>query len=158
MLSQTTLQTSLVANMRSVGTEAEGIANFAAAYGTYATAAVAGTVPITTVAISAGKAAMQTAMVGISAPGGGVASIVAGAVAFCGAVASGASASFSGATLITPPPFAGLAAALGTALAANVAQGSTIDVAMGRIATALHGQTAIGGTATFPGPVALPIT
>lgn len=139
-------------------TEAEAVVTLASAYAVFAADAVAGAVPITAAGVLLGRTAMQAALFGMSAPGAGAAVIAAAIQAFWGAVALGLAASFSGAAAITPPPHAGLQPLLETAFAVNTATSADLVTAAQSVATVIHNQAIIGGTATFPGPVVSPIT
>lgn len=153
---QSTLSTQLQ-NMAPAAAEATAITNLVNAYGTYASAAAAGAVPITPAGVNLGKAAMQAALVGMSAPGAGITKIPLAVVQFWVAVAGGLATSFAGALAITPPPNAGLAALLAATFPANVSGNKTLAQAADAIATNMHTQAIIGGTVTLPGPVVTPI-
>lgn len=99
------------------------------------------------------KAAMKAALAGMSVPSVGAAKIQAGVSAFWATLAAPASAYFTGATAITPPPgLAGLAATLTSVFAANTAGAVDKTTALNNVATAIHAANA-GGIATFPTPV-----
>lgn len=144
-------------NLNPVSTEAAAITTLANAYAAYAGAAVAGAQPLTAAGVALGKAAMTTALAGISVPGAGAAKLVAGIQAFWGAVAIGLTTSFVGAVAITPPPHAGLLALLSSTFASNVASKASKANATSAIASNCHSQAVIGGTVTYAGPVVSPI-
>lgn len=151
-----TLATAML-NLVPAATELEAAQVLADAYGTFASTAAAGAVPITPLAITNGKTAMTAALVGMSASGAGAAKIAAGVIAFWGAVAAGLTTSFAGAVVITPPPNAGLAAALSAQFASNIATMASQAVATASIASVMAAQAIIGGTVTFPLSIVLPI-
>jgi hypothetical protein len=144
-------------NMSPAALEATAITNLVNAYGTYAAGAAAGAVPITPAGVNLGKAAMQAALVGMSASGAGVTKIPAAIVQFWVAVAGGLAASFAGAIAIVPPPNAGLAALLDATFPANMTGNKTLVQATDAIATNMHAQAIVEGTVTLPGPVVTPI-
>ena len=144
-------------NLAPASAEATAITNLVNAYGTYASAAAAGAVPITPAGVNLGKAAMQAALVGMSASGAGITKIPAAVIQFWVGVAGGLATSFPGATAIVPPPNAGLAALLAATFPANTSGNKTLAQAADAIATNMHAQAIIGGTVTFPGPVVQPI-
>lgn len=155
-MAQATLAAELQ-NLTPVITEAEAIANWVDAYGAFAAEAEAAT-PILEDGIDLGKDAMATAMVGMSADGQASTKIEAGIQAFWGAVATGLTSSFAGATAITPPPHAGLKGALDSTFLANTSGAVSLEDATDAIATVLHGLAIVGGTVTTPGPTVTPIS
>lgn len=156
-MSSGTLATEL-ANLIPAASEAVAAATLAVAYATFAADAVAGVVSITAAGVGLGKAAMLSALVGMSTPGAGPAVITSAVQAFWVAVAAGLATSFAAATAITPPPHAGLQVLLEVAFVANTASRASLVDAAQAIATAMASQAIIGGTATFPGPIISPIT
>jgi hypothetical protein len=154
-LVQNTLATQLQ-NLAPASVEATAITNLVNAYATYAAGAAALT-PILSTGIDLGKAAMQSALVGMSATGAGLVSIPAAIVAFWAAVAAGLTASFAGATAITPPPHATLAALFAATCAANTASELSLADSTAAIAANMHENAILGGTVTTAGPTVTPI-
>lgn len=138
-------------------TEASAVATLVAAYGEFASDAEAGAAAITAAGVGLGKAAMQAALVGVDAPGAGSTVLTAAVQAFWAAVAGGPATSFAFAIAVTPPPHAGLQAALDATFAMNVATRASLADAAQAVATVLHNQAIIGGLASFPGPASSPI-
>lgn len=156
MMSQTKLQDEL-ANLIPVATEAEAAINLTEAYAAFAADASAATEQITPTGVALGKAAMVPALAGMNAPGAGASVIQSALQAFWGAVALGLATSIPGATAITPPPHAALAASLSSVFASNTSSNATKDSAIASIASVLYANAIAGGTVTFPGPVVFPI-
>lgn len=156
-MTQAVLATQLQ-GMTPVSSEPAAIATLANAYAVFAADAVAGAAPITAAGIALGKAAMSTALVGMSSAGAGAGKLVTAVQAFWVAVAGGLATSFAGATAIVPPPNAGLLALLTATFAANTSTSADLATATNAVATNLRDQAIIGGTVTFPGPVVSPIT
>ena len=141
-----------------VATEAEAVVTLSNAYAEFAADAVAGEVAITAAGVELGKVAMQAGLVGMNAPNAGVAKITSAVIAFWTAVAGGLSTSFAGATAITFPPHAGLAALLTATLATNLATSADRPTATNAMAVDLYNQAIVGGSVTFPGPTVVAIT
>lgn len=154
-LNASTLATQLQ-NLAPSSSEAAAITALVNAYGTYAAGAAAAT-PILAAGINLGKAAMLTALVGMSASGAGLTKIPLAIAAFWAAVAGGLAASFAGATAITPPPHATLPTSFPTTCASNTVASATLVVSTQNIATVMHADAIIGGTVTTPGPTVTPI-
>lgn len=134
-------------------TEAEAVQKFADAYATFAADAEANAVKLTAAGVALGKAAMVTALAGLSQPGNGATVLTNAIVAFWAAVAVGLATSFVGATVITPPPHAGLLAALQEQGDVNIATKADAVTATKAIAGVFYAQALIGGTVTFVTPV-----
>lgn len=154
-MSQSVLSTQLAASMGPAATESAAIDNLVAAYAIYAADATALT-SILSAGIDLGKTAMASALVGMSAPGAGAAKFVDGFQEFWVGVAGGLTASFAGATAISPPPFAGLLAALQPVFDANRDLARSLEDSMDALATAIHLEVT-GGTVTTAGPTVTPI-
>lgn len=152
-MSASTLGTQLQ-NMTPTTIEATANQNFANAWATYFAASAAG-VPYTS--NPAHKAAMISAMSGSSAPNAGALAIQLGVIAWWTSVVSTGPATYSGCTLVTPPPtISVIAAALAPVLISNTAGGLSLAAASNAIAAVLHANN-LGGTATFPPAVVTPI-
>lgn len=154
----TTTQAKLASELAALvptGQEAEAAERLALAYAVYAADAEAAT-PILEAGVEAGQAAMEAALVGMSAPGAGAVKLEAGVKAFWAAVALGLATSFAGATAITPPPFTGLALAIQATFDANLAGGASLEDAADALAATIHAALP-GGTVTTPGPTVTPI-
>lgn len=136
-------------------TEAAAAARLTEAYGNYAADAEGNAVPIESTGIDLGKAAMEPALAGMSAPGAGATVIANAVIAFW--VAAAVPASFPTATIVVPPPNAGLAVALEAVFASNTAAQASLEDAAANIAAVMHAQAIIGGTVTLPGPSVGPI-
>lgn len=103
--------------------------------------------------------ALQGGLVGMSAPGGGPASIQKAITAFWGALAASPAAVFPAALIVIPPPgLSGIATAILGIISSNTSGNLPVPTAYLNLATAIHGCN-VGGTATFPGtpPIVLPI-
>lgn len=155
-MSQSTLATELE-NMVPTDNEPDAITALTDAYGVFAADAESNSIPITPAGVNLGKAAMSAALVGMSVSGAGITAIPAACIAFWVAVAGGLATSFPGATAITPPPHAGIAAKLAITFPANTAGGKSLADSVDAIATDMHSEAIVGGTCTFPGPVVAPI-
>lgn len=138
-LVQATLGTELQA-MVPVGSEAEGIDNFASAFENYFGGATCNGIAVTPGTLAPATAALKLAMVGVGTTG--PASIAASIAAFWGIIATSAPTIWVMAPVLvsaTPPPgLAGLAAALATAGTANIAAGLGLVAAAAAIAAAVH--------------------
>lgn len=135
--------------------EADAAAALAAAYEKYATDAIGSGVAILPAGPTAGRAAMEPLLTGMSADGAGAAIIAAAIVQFWVAAAP---AGWPPPMVTVPPPNAGLAAALPPVLAANTVASLAIGPAMQALATAIHAQAIIAGTVAIPPASPLPIT
>lgn len=155
-MSQTTLANAFV-NLVPAATELAAVNAFATAYATFAGEATAGAVNITPAGVALGRAAMASALVGLSMPNAGIAIIQNAVVAFWSAVALGLATSFPAAIVVTPPPHAGLLVALTTVFSNNIASSANQTTACNALASALYAQAIIGGTVTFPPSVVQPI-
>jgi len=156
-MSQSVLATQLL-NLVPSASELSAAVALANAYGVFATDAVAGAVPITIAGVALGKAAMLSALTGMSMPGAGAAVLTAAVQAFWTAVAGGLATSFAAAAAIVPPPHAGLQALLSSTFITNTASDATQAAATNVVATNFFNQVLVGGSVTFPGPVTSPIT
>lgn len=152
MMSQATLATELL-NLTPTATEAGAVAALTDAYGVYAAEATANGVPLSAAGVDLGKAAMATALVGMSDPDAGLTKIPAAVAAFWSAVATGGPTSFAGATAVTPPPHTTLPADFEALMTSNTAASVTSQEAADSLAEILHTGATVGGTVTFPGPV-----
>jgi len=155
-MSAAALATELL-NLVPAATEAAAIITLVDAYGAFASDVQAGSAAITAAGVALGKAAMQAALVGVSAPGAGSAVLTAAVQAFWAAVAGGLAASFAGAIAVVPPPHAGLQVLLDATFISNTAAAADLADATQAVATDLYNQVIIGGTVTQPGPVVSPI-
>lgn len=155
-MSASTLATEL-RHLTPVATEAAAIVNLANAYGVFAAEAQANGVTISSPAVAAGKLAMQAALVGMNAPGAGALKMQNAVIAFWGAVALLLAGAFTGATVITPPPNAGLVAALAVVFASNTSSALNINDATQSVANVFYAQAIIGGTVTFPPSLVAPL-
>jgi hypothetical protein len=158
-MSKAKLQTKLSAVVP-VATEAAAIENLAEAYAQHVKDDPVGTgaqalTPILAGGVALGKAAMVTALAGMSVSGAAAGKIKAGLQAFWAAVAGGLTTSFASAIAITPPPFSSLnlQAVFDAVTAGDYTQAQAADA----IATEIHANVG-GGTVTTPGPVVTPIT
>lgn len=132
--------------------EATGIQHFADAWSAYFADSAANGVSYT--ANAAHKLAMISAMAGASAPSAGAAKIQAGVVAWWGSVVSTFAATYSGSIALAPPPLiTGIAALLTPVLAANTADGLSLNSCCDAVANVLHANN-LGGIATFPPAIA----
>lgn len=154
-MAQSTLEQELL-NLDPQPTEAGAAAILTDAYGAFVLEAEAGGVMISEVGVDLGKAAMLPALTGMSL-GNAETFWSAAVIAFWGAVAGALTGSFAGATLITPPPHAGLSTLLSAAFTANIATQASKETAMAVLAAVFYSQAIVGGTVTFPGPVVAPI-
>lgn len=152
---EATLATELE-NLTPTFTEAAAITVLTDAYGVYSSDATALT-PILSTGIALGKAAMAVALIGMSAPGAGIAIIPAAIAAFWVAVAGGLATSFAGATAIVPPPHATLPATFAALMPANTAANVTLEQAAATMAMIMHTDAIVGGTVTTPPSVVTPI-
>ena len=160
-LSQSTLATNLELAQLSETFLAAGQA-LSNAFGEYMKEGTSNSVPITGSAVDS---TAVPAMVAVLAPGLGVSFSIAdfstlltnSIVAFWAAMVATPAAFLSGATVITPPTYAALAATLAVTLADNLSSKASIEVAMSAIASDIDTATAGLGTATFPGPIVAPI-
>lgn len=157
VMSSSLLATQLL-SLVPVATEAEAISVLADAYAVFAAGATAGAVPMAAPGVSLGKAAMLSALAGMSSPDAGASVLASAATAFWSAVAGGLATSFPGATAIVPPPHAALQTLLDSTFASNVASTTLQAAAVNAVAVDFYGQAIVGGSVTFPGPVVSPIT
>jgi len=129
------------------------------AYGNYASAAIGNGIPLAPAGVESGKAAMTGALVGMSAPGAGLAKIPAACAAFWAAVCTGFAVSFPGTIAAVPPPHAALAGALPPIMVANKNGSKSLKDSASAMATPIHTDATTGGTVTLPGapPVVGPI-
>jgi hypothetical protein len=145
------LQTTLADELQALGlydNEPDAIQAWADAFAAYFEDAESNAVIIASAAIPAAKAAMVSAMTGLSTAG--AAAIQAGIVAFWGALVP--ATAWLTTTAITPPPgLSGLTAALQAVFDANTTGGLSKDASMTAIAGAIHPINAVGGAATWPG-------
>lgn len=139
-------------NMTPTDQESVAIATLVAAYGTFASTASAGPSVITPAAITAGKAAMQPALTGMSSSGQAATIIAAAIQAFW--VAAATPAGFPPAIAVVPPPNAGLAALLSATFTSNTSGDLSLAAAANTVATDMYNQAIIGGTALIPPPPA----
>ena len=152
MMSSTVLQDAFDA-MEPFATEEEAITALVDAYGLFAADATANGVPLLTLGLEAGKAAMAFALIDMNEEGAGLVKIPLGIVAFWEAVASGLSSSFAGATAIVPPPHAGFAESFASVAATNVETEASKEDASAIITFLLYSNAIIGGAVTFTTPV-----
>ena len=132
---------------------------FAQAYGEYMKTATANAVPtvaafIDATCVPAMAGAIQFVHTDTAALCAG--KIVTGLVAFWQAAVNAPAAFITGATLIVPPTFAALAAALTTSFGTIVDNGHSLEAAADLLATDIHTATNITPTATlagFPYPI-----
>jgi hypothetical protein len=146
------IQTTLADELRSLAPtalEADAITTLTDAYANYAADATANSVALSPAGVLLGKAAMASALVGMSAAGAGIAAIPAAIKAFWVAVAGGLATSFAGATAIVPPPHASLSSAFATLMPTNTAGEVTADQAADSMALIMHADAILGGTVTF---------
>ncbi len=155
-MSVATLRTELEAIQPSAE-ESDAISALVAAYATYAEDAVAGP-KLSAAGKALGQTAMATALIGMSEPGAGITKIPEGLQRFWMAVAGGLATSFSGATAIIPPSFAGFAVPWAALMVTNTDSGRSQPEAVEAIADLIHTHSTLDGTVTFPGPVTTPIT
>jgi len=152
------LATELDTQVQNAATEPPARAALALAWTNYFYNATSNGVPVTPGSLAGAQAAMDAALTGMSATGAGAAALQSGITAFWTTIVGTPAAIFVAATLITPPPtLAGIAAAVQPVFASNTMPGVTKTQALNAIATVLHANGRIGGTATFPGPVVAPI-
>ena len=154
-------------SMTPTGEEQPAIAAFANAWSTYFAGASASGVPAVPGSFAPGIAAMQTAMVGFSAPFAGAPGIQAGITAFWGAIAPLASVIWVLApavvlAAVTPPPGLGVIAAdLMTLFPLNLNANLSLHDAATAIAAKLHTDGGMGAFATgvsaTGAPVSLPV-
>jgi len=122
----------------------------AQAYGDYMKDAEANLIPIVAAAVdSTAVPAMAGSMTFSFAAADGAAQILAGVGAFWTAVAAAPATFFPGATIVTPPVFATLAASLVANFASNTLSSNSLIDSVDAVATSLHTATT-GATATFP--------
>ena len=153
-------------SMTPTGEEQPAIAAFANAWSTYFAGASASGVPAVPGSFEPGIAAMQTAMVGFSAPFAGAPGIQAGITAFWGAIATLASAIWVVPAVVlaavTPPPGLGVIATDLLALfPLNLNANLSLHDAATAIAAKLHTDGGMGAFATgvsaTGAPVSLPV-
>lgn len=158
-LIQATLSTELQA-LPDVDNEPDAILNMSSAFDGYFGGAASNGAPLNPAIAALGLAAMQGALVGMSADDAGAGAISAGVTAYWAALnvpgAFGASI-----VPITPPPtIATLAAALTAVFAANITGKLEKEPACDAIAAVWHPIMIAGGLATFmvgPTPTPFPI-
>lgn len=145
---QATLATNLLSMVPEV-TEAAAIANFRTAYEGYAAGAAAGAATIPAANVTAGGVALAAALVGMSAPGAGAASLTSGIIAFwVAAVVPPWPPAVGG----TPQPHAGLLALLTSTFASNTSSSASLATATAAIAADMHAQAIVGGIMLIPPP------
>lgn len=150
-MSADTLATELKA-MPLFDNEPDAAAAWADAFDVYFQDAEAGAGgPVVPAGLAPCKAAMESALSGMSGSGQGAAKIQAGILAYWGEII--AATAWVTCTEVTPPPgLSGLAAALQAVFSGNAVPGVTKDQAYDNIATAIHGINIVGGIAVFPVP------
>lgn len=113
--------------------------------------------------LDSAKAAMKSALLGMSAPGAAAAAIQSGVTAFWGVVAPAAATMWTlppPATVVSavpPPTLSAIAAALTGVFAGNTTGGVDLDTAASNVATVLHTNGGLGGISQVfvpPGPAA----
>ena len=156
-LAASTLASQIQMRMVPVNSESMAVMNFAQAYSTYCGDATANNVALSSNAAHQGEAAMIPAMTGLSQPGAAAAAIQAGCIAFWLAIVANATTAFKAATLVTPPPCAGIATALQAVFLSNQAGKLDLNHAATQVAQVLHAQTLLGGSVSYPGPLVAPI-
>lgn len=158
------VQATLTDNLKSmapVGTEAEGISNFATAFDSYFRLSTVKGITCSG-STAACKSALQAALTGISS-GGGSAKITAGITAYWTAACAAAVTIWvivPPIAIMTPPPgLAGLTAAIEAAAQANISGGLSLDDSAASIAAAIHPLMlgALATDMTVPVPVVLPV-
>lgn len=146
---QATLETALLTLVPTTS-EASAITALGAAYETFALGAAAGPVGITAAGVAAGRAVMETTLVGMSATDAGRTKIAASIVAFWATAA--VPASFPTSFVVVAPPNAALQGLLNATWDAAVAAGSSLADATMAMAADMYAQAIIGGSATIPPP------
>lgn len=158
-LVQNTLATELQ-NLVPVGTEAEGINNFAAAFETYFSGAVVSGIPVNPGSLAGATTALKAAMTGANS--NAALAIQNGITAFWGVVVTAFATIWTtvpALILVTQPPNLGtLEASLNTTFASNISSGLEIGPATAAIAGVIH-PTQLGGIATLgpPPPAGTPV-
>lgn len=150
---QSDLETELL-NMIPTTSEPAAITALTDAYGIFAAGAESNTVPLSAAGVTAGKAAMSSALVGMSLPGVGLIVIPLAVIAFW--VAAATPAGFPGALSCVPPPNAALAAKLAITFPANVLSSASLADATKLMAADMFSEAVIGGTCLF-GIIPFPI-
>lgn len=151
-----TLATELDARAQNTTSEQDARDAWASAWTAWFYGALAGGVPVAPGSLAGAQLAMSAGMVGLSVSG--AAAIQSGLVAFWATVVAGGPTIFPSSVLVTPPPGLGaVSSVLAPVFAANVATSADRGVAFLAIAGALYGSAGLGGTATLPGPVIVPI-
>lgn len=157
-LNQSTLATELQ-GLVPTDNEGDAITALTDAFATYAAGATANGVPILSAAVNTGKAAMASALVGMSVDGAGVTKIPNSVAAFwAAAIVPGAFGADVGPS--TPQPCSGLAALLASTFGSNQTGDKSLSDATAAIAADMHSQSIVGGVATFNisgTPTAFPI-
>jgi hypothetical protein len=157
-----------IAAMGPAATEQAAIDAFVSAWNAYFAGASLADVSAVEDSYSAGLSAMRSALIGMSAPGGGAAKIQSGVTAFWGGIASAGTTMWPVpppavvAPTVAPPPALGtIALGLTPVFAANVAASLSLADAADAIAAVLHATGGLGGlvNVTIPpaGPVPVPI-
>lgn len=140
-----------------VNDAAQAALNFAQAYGNYMKDATSNGVPTVPAFIDVTCVpAMAAAMLFLTndTPTGGANKLVAGCVAFWAAAVAAPASFITGATVIAPPTFAALAAALAARFPSHVGPpAASLDTAMEDLATDIHNATNLTPTAAFGVPV-----
>ncbi len=154
-LVQATLSTNLQ-NIADSTDEPTARTAMAGAFGGYMAAAQSNGIPLNPGVEATARAAMDAALVGMSAPGAGAAAVQIGVVAYWTALNVPGAFGVSIAPTVPPAGLAGLSAALATVFAANIASRLDKAPACDAIAAVWH-PLMLGGLATFPGPVTFPI-
>jgi len=140
-------------NVEPSSTPEAAIAALVDAYASFAKDAMAGTLPLLTGGVDLGKTAMALALDGMNDDGAGLTKIPAGITAFWVGVQSGLALSFTGATVITPPPHTSLASQFATVAAANVSLQRSKEESVDALAEILYNNAILGGTVTVVTPV-----
>ena len=135
--------------------EPEAIQAFSQAYGNFVRDATAGAASITSVGVTLGVTAMTAALVGVSVQQDGFTRVPSSITAFWLAVSTGLTASFPGATVITPPAPIDPASFTAVMVSNKVNNASAEEAAS--TTAAFLAPLALGGTVTFPGPIVSPI-
>ena len=145
-------------NIGSQSTEAGAISAWVEAYTTYVAGAdlnegaEANKIKITSSSVSVAGSALAAQLVGMSntETAAGTTLIPAAIVAFWASIAAQQATAFAGATLVTPPPHATLAAGFAALMTSNV---SDPDGALDAVADLLHQEATTLGTVTFVTPI-----
>jgi acetyl-CoA carboxylase beta subunit len=154
-----------LANLVPVGTEAQGIANWVAAWDAYFSGASVNGVPANRVVYQPALQAMKGAMVGMNAPGAGAAKIQQGVATFWQTIAPLGTALWVLAPAVITPPLSpppgigGISSSLQSVFDSNTRNpNATLASCAQAVANVLHTAGGLGGIAIVqPPPIAPPI-